>query len=130
MIADTSFIIDLMRKNKAAELKLKELIKKGETPFLTSITLFEIFTGLERTSKPENEKAKIRDTLNKQIVFPLDSRAAEKAGEIDGKLIKEGNMIGSLDCMIAGIALIKKEKVLTRNLKDFQRIPGLEVDSY
>ena len=39
-------------------------------------------------------------------------------------------MIQPIDCMIAGIALIRKEKVLTRNVKDFSKIKDLEIETY
>lgn len=64
------------------------------------------------------------------MVLHMDYDTAERAGEIDGILAREGKMIGVVDCMIAGIALVKKEKVMTRNVKDFQRIRGLEIETY
>ena len=63
-------------------------------------------------------------------VFVLDARGAERAGDIEGKLIKHGIMIQPLDSMIAGIALTKGERVLTRNTKHFGRVPGLVVETY
>ena len=36
----------------------------------------------------------------------------------------------SIDCMIASIALLENEILLTRNTKHFTRISGLKVESY
>ena len=69
-------------------------------------------------------------TIGGLVIIPFDKQAAERGGEIDGSLIKAGNKIGIIDSMIAGIALIRKEKILTRNVKDFSRVKGLEIDTY
>ncbi|MBI2671825.1 PIN domain-containing protein [Candidatus Woesearchaeota archaeon] len=130
MIFDTSFIIDLMRNKKEAVDKLKEIKSKGDTQTTTALSIFELFTGLAISKKPAEEKNKIISALEGQIVIPLEKESAAKAGEIDGTLIKEGNAIGLIDSMIAGIALIKKEKVLTRNAKDFSKVKGLEIETY
>ena len=130
MILDTSFLIDLMNGDKFAVQKLQLLTNKGETQLITALTIFELFSGLARSKKAETEKTKVVNALQGQLVIHLDNDSAEKAGEIDGNLVKEGKSIGVIDSMIAGIALIKKEKVLTRNVKDFSRVKGLEIETY
>ncbi len=106
------------------------MLNRGETTLITSLSIFELFSGLGRSKKPQQEKNKILKVLEGQLIVNLDNYSAEKAGEIDGSLIKEGNGIGVIDSMIAGIALIKKEKVLTRNVKDFSRAKGLIVENH
>ena len=130
MIMDTCFVIDLMNKDAKAIEKIEILSKRGEQLFTTSITIFELISGVFRGNKLEKEKAKIVEILNGQLILNLDEKSAEKAGQIDGKLIKEGNQIKPLDCMISGIVLNKKDKIITRNLKDFSRVPNLEIENY
>lgn len=130
MIFDTNFVIDLMRNDKKAVSKLDEIIKRGDTQLITSLTIFELFSSLARSLKPLEEKNKIINILRGQLVLSLDNESAEKAGEIDGSLIKEGKMIGVIDSLIAGVALAKKEKILTRNVKEFSKIKGLEIQTY
>ncbi len=60
----------------------------------------------------------------------LDKKSAQKAGEIQEKLIDKGERIGHLDALIAGIALENGEKLLTRNEDEFQRIKELVVEQY
>ncbi len=130
MILDTSFVIDLMNGDESAVQKFKTLSNKGETQIITALTIFELFSGLARSKKAEAEKSKIISALQGQIVIHLDNDSAEKGGELHGNLAKEGKTIGVIDAMISGIALIKKEKVLTRNVKDFSRVKGLEIETY
>ncbi len=130
MIADTTFAIDLMRKEQKAIDKLNELTRRGEIVLFTTLTIFELFSGIKQCKKPEHEKEKVRSVLKEQLLIHFDEDAAEKAGEIDGTLIKEGIMIQPIDSMIAGITLTKSEKILTRNIKHFQRVQGLKVETY
>lgn len=130
MIFDTSFLIDIMQNDRDALLKLSELIKKNEPQGITVISVFELYTGILRSNKPDEEKEKVERVLKGQELFGLDEESAKKAGIIDGKLFKRGQIICIPDGMIAGIALTKNQKVLTRNIKDFAKIDGLEIETY
>lgn len=130
MIIDTSFILDLMNENNEAVAKFGEFQLSGEPFVITSLSIFELFTGIARSKRPIEEKNKVMDMLKNQIIVSLDAGSAEKAGEIHGFLVKEGQMIGTVDTMIAGICLLKNEKLLTRNLKDFSKVKGLKIESY
>ena len=128
MIADTSFVIDLIRNNPAAVRKINEL--SGEEQKITSPTVFELYTGVSRSKWPEKEKKKVLEYLSRQTIIEMDAKSAEFAGTIDGDLIRKGERISQVDCMIAGIALCKKETVLTKNVKDFSKIKTLSLESY
>lgn len=130
MILDTTFIIDLMNKNQGALLKLEEFKKSRETLSVTSISVFELFIGVAYSNYLEKEKEKIREALNDIWIVSFDWLSAEEAGQLHGSLAKKGNMLLPQDCMIAGFALSKKEKLLTRNAKDFSKVKGLELVTY
>jgi tRNA(fMet)-specific endonuclease VapC len=69
--------------------------------------------------------------FNSLNVFPFDHASAIKAGAILGKLVRKGMKIDSLDGMIAAIALMHGCNVIvTRNVKHFERIEGIEVEGY
>lgn len=130
MIWDTSFVIDLMNEDKEAIQKLTELSNRGEQQATTSITVFELFTGMAQSQRPEEEKNKILRVLNGQRILNLKWESAEKAGEIHGFFKKKNDPIKPLDCLIASIAIINNEKLVTRNRKDFEKIQGLELETY
>jgi len=130
MIFDTSFIIDAMRNNEQARKKLEEIISGGKLQIITTPTIFELYSGVAQSEKTELEKKKIIHTISNLITWHLDNLAAEKGGEIHGKLIKDGQPIDSIDCMIAAITIISGEKLLTKNIKHFSRISGLEIETY
>ena len=121
MILDTTFLIDIMQNDNKAALKLQKYIKSGETLLITAPTVFELYSGLVRSSKPLEEKNKILKVLEGQLVIGLDKQSAEKSGEIDGNLVKEGQAIGPIDCMIASVA-IEHDIQLLHNDRDFDPI--------
>ena len=119
-----------MEREESAVRKLRQLIEEGEPQAVTTPTLFELYSGVSRSSLPETEKRKILSTLSHMVVWGLDADGAERGGEIDGKLVSEGLRIEPLDSMIAGIALSRGQRLLTRNVKHFSRVPGLQVETY
>ncbi|MEK6963364.1 MAG: type II toxin-antitoxin system VapC family toxin [Nanoarchaeota archaeon] len=130
MILDTSFIIDVMNKKAEAIKKIRELEENKKTYLVTSLTIFELFSGVGQSKKPDEEKTKIKEVLGSGYILPLDEDSAREGGFIHGQLRKEGTPIGTADCMIAGITLINNEKLLTNNVKDFKKIKGLELVTY
>ncbi len=53
-----------------------------------------------------------------------------KAGKISGELISRGEEIDREDCIIGATALLNDEPVVTRNSDHFDRIEGLDVETY
>jgi len=122
MIADTSFIIDVMTGKKGSLKKLEE-VERNDIPLnTTTITFFELWSGIEQSNKTEKEKEKIRDVLEARVLYDFDRIAGELGGRIDGKLSKKGKKVEPQDSMISGIAIRENEKILTRNTKHFNLI--------
>jgi tRNA(fMet)-specific endonuclease VapC len=51
-------------------------------------------------------------------------------GRIVGHLQSKGTAIGDVDTLIGAVALETGHPVVTRNVRHFERIPGLEVITY
>jgi len=130
MILDTDFVIDVMKNDEAAVKRLKELVSRGEPQVITTPTMFELYSGVIRSKKKDEEKQKILDVLSNLIIWNLDSESAKNGGEIDGRLSVEGQKIDIIDSMIAGIAFAHQEKILTRNIRHFSKIIGLKIETY
>ena len=66
------------------------------------------------------------ETLNKFTILPFDQEAALTFH----RLQKEQPRTGTMDLKIAAICLAHDAMLLTRNLSDFQHIPGLRVENW
>ena len=130
MILDTDFIIDLMSNEPSASRKLLSMEIEREPLAIATPTLFELFNGVAQSNRGDQETAKISRVIAGMVTFPLDPQSAQKAGQIFCRLYKEGKPIDAIDCMIASIAMLNGEKLLTRNTKHFARISGIEIDTY
>ena len=130
MILDTSYLIDLMDGLPEAVQKMQQLHEKKENIFITVVSVFELWSGIVRSQKSDQEKRKVLTVLQSQLILDLNQPSAEEAGKIDGVLAGEGLNIDAEDSMIAGIARHYGVAVLTRNIKHFKRIKGLIIETY
>ncbi len=130
MILDTTAIIDLIDGLPEVVTKVEELQEREENLFITTPTIFELWTGIVQSDRPEQEKRKVLAITESQLILELDKKSAEEAGIINGTLQNEGQIIDPEDCMIAGIAKRYDEVILTRNIKHFKRIKGVSSESY
>lgn len=130
MLADTSFLIDLMVGDKAAVEKAREIDAKGTPLIVSAPTVFELYVGISLGRKAEEEKARVLVVLESLPFLPLDVESSKAGGRIYGEKKRMGSTVDPEDAMVAGIARVHGEKVLTRNLKHFQGIEGVNVESY
>ena len=130
MLADTSFLIDLMVGDKAAVEKAMEIEAKGTPLIVSAPTVFELYVGISLSRKAEEGKARVLVVLESLPFLPLDVESSKAGGRIYGEKKRMGSTVDPEDAMVAGIARVHGEKVLTRNLKHFQGIEGVNVESY
>jgi len=92
----------------------------------TAITAFEIRFGLARMPKGRNRavlEAAFEGLLREDLtgrVAPLDRAAAEAAGELAARREAAGRTVDVRDTLIAGIALIRRAAVATRNVRHYE----------
>ena len=128
---DTSFIADLLRKDRKTSEKLEEFINENEKLMTTIINIAELYKGAYGHHRKE-EKIKEVDEIS-QIIFVLDMniRAAKNYGYLYQCLKKKGKLIDDRDILIASIILSYGEnKIVTKNTKHFKRIKEIEVMEY
>ena len=63
-------------------------------------------------------------------VLPMEKPAEQKYGEVRNYLEKQGTPIGANDLLIASHALSLGLCVVTQNVREFERVPGLRVENW
>jgi len=134
IILDTTACIDYLNGNE----KLKDTISKQEDLVnITTISVYEINIGLERTKrKISEERFKMLNKIWMEFIsgmeiISLGFKEAVKAAEIYDRLESIGQRIDDNDILIAGIMLANGMKVIvTKNIKHFERIEGIEIVNY
>lgn len=124
---DTDIIIDFLRKDKIVLGKIIELKKLNNRISTTTINAFELFKGLPDLSEQSKyDSAEI--FLNNVHIFKFTLSSSKIAANIFNDLMAKGQVIELPDIMIASIALENNESILTRNIRHFERIPGLRIE--
>ncbi|MCH7661596.1 MAG: type II toxin-antitoxin system VapC family toxin [Euryarchaeota archaeon] len=129
MILDTTFLIHLLHGNHATEEPIAEIDAAG-TPYVTAITVMELWEGIHLSSATSEERARTEALLSEMHELPFDRACGMKAGEIAATLRSRGEPLDDPDVMIGAVGLVHDEPVLTRNVEHFERIDGLTVESY
>lgn len=130
MILDTTVLVDLLRKDRAAAARVRALEGAGEPMRVPTPVIFELWEGVERSDKPEAALAEVTRLLDAYAVLSLEARHAMRAGRVSGSLVRRGVALDPVDVIIAGMALEEDDAVLTRNLRHFGRVPGLRTEGY
>lgn len=97
---------------------------------IPSLVLFELEYGVLRSTRPQEQRIGIDAALQAYRVVPLDYASAQSAAWIKHTLELAGTPIGPNDTLIAGIALAHKLTIVTRNTREFGRVPGLRMENW
>lgn len=126
---DTDFLIALLHNDHDAIKKLEDLmIKRNTVAMTTMINAAELWKGVYRSKNKQKELSKVKWLLDSLELLTLDYESARLVGELDADL--KTSPIGESDLLIASIAMVNKQVLVTRNKKHFVKVPGLQVEAW
>lgn len=127
-LLDTNIISDLM-KNPQGKVA-QHIAKVGEDAICTSIIVAaELEFGVQKKGSAKLQE-RLSIILSAIDILPLEKPAEQKYGELRHHLEAQGKPIGANDLLIASHALALKLCVVTRNTREFERVPELEVKNW
>lgn len=97
---------------------------------ISVISLGEIAFGLSHKTLSASKEARIHALLEDIDALPLDLAAAGIYGAIKADLLKRGEPIGGNDFWIAAHALALGATLVTGNVREFKRVPGLKLENW
>ena len=127
---DTSVLVALIRKDQAAIEGLTAEAERGGTVSTTTVSLCELYSGAYGSKEPQKELAKVQGLVSNLGLLELDAGAARRYGELVNDAALKRAPIGDFDLIIASIALEREERLVTRNVKHFSRVPGLLTEQW
>jgi predicted nucleic acid-binding protein len=116
---DTNAIIYYLKDDPHAVAVLSDIFTENTPLYISAITEIELF-GFSKLSDREAEQ--IEAILRTVAIIPVDSRIARTAG-----FIRRNYHINIADCTIAATALFTGTTLLSRNIRDFRKIPNLSL---
>jgi len=127
-LLDTNIVIYTM-KNRPRQVKRHFQKHQGEM-CISAVTLGELVFGAEHSQQVERNLADIEALVARLEVLPLDSKAAYHFGQVRAALYNVGLPIGPYDMLIAGQARASGLILVTNNINEFERVPGLLLENW
>lgn len=128
VIIDSSVFIGAERREQPLDALIETIA--NEDSGLAAITASELLAGVYRADSVQRRSR--RETFVESVfrsipVLPFDLQVARTHAEILAQMASTGQVIGNFDMMIAATALTHEYELLTENVREFNRVPGLEV---
>ena len=97
---------------------------------ISSITLAELFHGVEKSSMITKNLRKVEDFVSRLEVLPYENTAASHYGDMRTNLEKKGTVIGVNDLHIAAHARSEGLILVSNNVREFERVEGLRLENW
>ena len=128
-LLDTNICIYIIKKKPAKVFDKFKNLTIGDVG-ISSITLAELQYGIEKSSSPTKNKEALEKFLTPIEIVDYGYAATVEYGIIRAELEKKGIPIGSLDTLIASHAKSLDVILVTNNVREFDRIPGLKIENW
>ena len=126
-LLDTNAVIALLTNRRpVVRERLRRALAAGDTIAVPSIVLFELWYGVARSGRRQENAERLRAFLAGDLsVWPFEPEDAAAAGALRATLEAAGAPIGAHDLLIAGQALRTGATLVTANVSEFGRVAGL-----
>lgn len=131
-LLDTNICIYIINEKPEGVLNRFRIMDERVSVCISSITVAELFYGIEKSDsakKEQNRNALLRFLASLEIQY-FDERAAMEYGVIRSKLERKCERIGAYDMLIAAQARSCNTVLVTNNVREFRRIPDLEIENW
>jgi predicted nucleic acid-binding protein len=132
VVLDSSIVITAERRS----LRVLNLVESIQTTYgeievsLSPVTVAELVHGIYRARTPEASQRRreyIQELVNLVPLHPVTLQTAYLVGQIEGQEAAKGNVLPFNDLLIAAAAIEQGYAVLTKNLRHFEKIPGVQI---
>ncbi|HEX3527696.1 MAG TPA: type II toxin-antitoxin system VapC family toxin [Thermoanaerobaculia bacterium] len=128
-VLDTDICSYLMKRTHPALIeRVKAFVPRDLK--VSVITLFELEYGILRSDRRDSLRRVVRAFLENVELLAWTDAAAREAGAVRAELAATGRPIGAYDLQIAGHARSLGAILVTNNLREFSRVPGLRLEDW
>lgn len=125
-LLDTNAVIAILKGDPAV---LAKLHTHAPSDFgIPSIVVHELYYGAYKSKRSFENLARVAALQFEPIAF--DAEDAQHAGDIRAQLATAGTPIGPDDALIAGQARSRQLVLVTHNVREFERVPGLQFEDW
>lgn len=131
VLIDASVLIDHERGR--VDVAAHVMDRKEDGFFLSVITVSELLHGVHRAGdarRKAKRSAFVETVIDRFPLLPVDLPTARLHAELWADLATAGTPIGSHDLWISATCLAHDLALATSNLREFERVPGLNVEDW
>jgi tRNA(fMet)-specific endonuclease VapC len=122
-LVDSDYVADYLGARPHA-IRLLSSFAKDDLA-ISLITYGEIYEGIHFGRDPQKATDVFQRFLRSVVILPPTQPIMQHFARIRGELRRKGQIIGDFDILIASTTIHHNLTLVTRNVKDYQRIPQL-----
>jgi len=131
VLLDTNVLSEGLRPRPTLAVMKALRALRPEERFASEVTRYELRAGAARV----DDGGKLWRRIQQEVLplvrwLPFDEAASMAAADIGAALKRRGETVEATDLFIAGTALARSLIVSTRNVRHFERVPGLVVENW
>jgi tRNA(fMet)-specific endonuclease VapC len=97
---------------------------------IASVVAAEVYYGARKSRRKDANRRHIDEFFKSFEIIPFDHDASEYYAMIRADMESRGEVIGANDYLVAATALSRGGKLVTNNMKEFMKVPGLAVENW
>jgi len=126
-LLDANAVIAILNRGEG-KVFVNTLKHRSEDVATSSIVMHELFFGAYKSER-QAKNLSVVDAL-RLTVLDFEGEDAREAGKVRAHLAQRGRPIGPYDVLIAGQALRHRMILVTANVREFSRVPGLACEDW
>jgi tRNA(fMet)-specific endonuclease VapC len=125
---DSNVLVDVMRSSRPhVRERMRQAVAAGHTLKVSTVVAHELVLGAQKSGRFQQQILLVTELLREMEVEVWSWEDAMATGLLRAELEGGGRGIGAYDTMIAGQALARGWTVVTADVADFRRFPGLSI---
>jgi len=128
-LLDTNACIKILN-NASPPLVLRLKAHHPSQIRLSSVVKAELAYGARKSARPAQNLRVLQEFFEPFRSLPFDDSCSEQYGILRGELERHGEPIGPHDMMIAATAIANELTLVTHNVREYSRVPGLQWEDW
>lgn len=127
ILLDTDTCVELLRGNRRV---IERRALSDDSVGVSFMSAAELYYGAECSAKPAQNRHAVDALLLSVLVVESDNAIAQQFGLLKAALRRESLLLPDADLFIAAATLVHGTLLVTGNVRHFERIDGLRIESW
>jgi len=130
-LLDTNILIYLLKRQPSHVAVRMDALPPEAQVGMSFVTWAELLKGVQRSARPDDTRQQLdRMVRTVPVSYTIDHRICAHYAHHSARLKESGTPIGGNDLWIACHALAEDATLVSNNLREFERVPGLRLENW